>query len=167
MSNTGFQWHQYRAVLEGCNPFFSLRKKDDHLISKMCLIGVCYGFSCYGCGEVFTLKEKTWGKERLSKIPVDFWKSRMRLLLVTALLEMLDNIVKKKIKFCALGYKLIKKKKDFFAMHSCLVKYSKCKCTYMWVSVIFPSLETLVSGNVRVDQHHPHPMSPGTGAALI
>lgn len=41
---------------------------------------------------------------------------------------MLDKIVKRKIKFCALGFKLIK---PIFPMHSCLVKYSKCKCLFV------------------------------------
>lgn len=75
----------------------------------MSFIGVCYIFSYYGCGEEFTLKETIWGKERPSKITVDFLKGLMRLLQLTTLLKMLDKIIKRKIKFCALGYKLIKK----------------------------------------------------------
>lgn len=41
-------------------------------------------------------------------------------------------------------------------MNSCLVKYSKCKCMYIWVIVIFPSLGTLW------EQHlHPTPCHQG------
>lgn len=41
-------------------------------------------------------------------------------------------------------------------MNSCLVKYSKCKCMYVWVTVIFPSLVTLW------EQHlHPTPCHQG------
>lgn len=52
-------------------------------------------------------------------------------------------------------------------MHSCLVKYSKCKCMSMGVSVISLSLEALVaaSRSSRVDQCHAYVISTETEAA--
>lgn len=117
----------------------------------MHFIGVFYRFPCNGQGEVFTWKEAIWGKEWSSKITVGFLNGLMRLLQLTALLEMLDKIIKRKIKFCASGYKLIKK---IFPMNSCLVKYSKCKCMNMWVIVIFPSLGALWEQHLHPTSRH-------------